>query len=222
MAGRRFPDFQLYRAPGQFDLDLDGLTVFFTQGFDWQLAEAGGVVVRNLVAVFIDGLDKVALPVEHADSDKRYGQIAGRFTMIARQYAETTGVDGQAFVQSELGAEVGDQILPWIEVLINFLALLFIQVGVVRRQYPVVDFEVDPVLCGVIQALLGDAPQEYFWIMPAGFPQRGIQSKEQSTNRAVPGVEQIIGQLVESGQFFRYLRLYFEGKSRAGHNVSSS
>ena len=74
--------------------------------------EATQVVVRVvvlLVAVGIDRLPEVALPVQEPDPDGREGHVAGRLHVIAGQHAETARVDAERLVEPVFGAEVGDR-----------------------------------------------------------------------------------------------------------------
>ena len=68
------------------------------------------VVVRVevlLLAVGIDGLTEIAVPVHQADADEGHTQVAGGLGVIAGKHTQTPGVDLQALVPPVLGGEVG-------------------------------------------------------------------------------------------------------------------
>src|SRR5262249_54132854 len=52
---------------------------------------------------------KITFAIEQADADKAEAQITGRFCMITGQNAQTARCDGQTFVETEFGAEIGDR-----------------------------------------------------------------------------------------------------------------
>ena len=62
------------------------------------------------VALAVDRLREVALAVEESHADERQPHVARGLAVIAGEDAEAAGVDRQALVQAELGAEVRDQI----------------------------------------------------------------------------------------------------------------
>src|SRR5690606_27189199 len=68
-------------------------------------------VLRNLVAVTIDSLIEVALPVQQADGDERQPEIARGLQVIAGEDTEPAGVDREALVESVLGAEIRDDVV---------------------------------------------------------------------------------------------------------------
>jgi len=61
-----------------------------------------------LPPVGVQVLAEVSLLVEQADADERDAQLARRLEVVARENAEASGVDRQAFRQAELHGEVGD------------------------------------------------------------------------------------------------------------------
>ena len=64
-----------------------------------------------LPAVDVEVLAEVAFAVHQAHADERHAQVRGRLEMIARQQAETAGVDRDALVDAELGGEIGDAVM---------------------------------------------------------------------------------------------------------------
>ena len=67
--------------------------------------------MRNLAAVLVDGLVEVTLPIEDPNSHERDAQVTRGLAVVARQDTQATRVNGQAFMEAELGAEVGDQVV---------------------------------------------------------------------------------------------------------------
>ena len=103
------PDGGMDDAAGKLDGDLDRVAVLVE---DPQQRQPGRVVVRVgvlLVAVGVDRLAEVAMPVEKADADERDGHVGGGLAMVAGQHAQAAGVDAERLVEAELGAEVGDR-----------------------------------------------------------------------------------------------------------------
>jgi hypothetical protein len=66
-------------------------------------------VARLLTAVGVDRLLEVALAVEQPHADEGQAQVARGLAVVAREDAQAPGIDRQALVQAELGAEVGDR-----------------------------------------------------------------------------------------------------------------
>ena len=58
----------------------------------------------------VDGLEEISLPVEQADADERQAQVARSLAVIAGENAKAAGVDRQAFMETEFGTEIGDQV----------------------------------------------------------------------------------------------------------------
>ena len=61
-----------------------------------------------LVAVGVDRLVEVAVPVEQPDADERQGHVGGGLHVIAGQHPEAAGVDAERLREPVLRAEVGD------------------------------------------------------------------------------------------------------------------
>ena len=77
-------------------------------GLHGQLVDVGLEILFALPSVFVQSLEEVSLSVEQADADERDVEIGCAFDVVAGEHAEAAGVDGERFVQSELGREVGD------------------------------------------------------------------------------------------------------------------
>ena len=55
-----------------------------------------------LPAVLVQILVKVALAIVESDADQRDTEVGGALDVIARQYAQSTGIDRHRFMQAEL------------------------------------------------------------------------------------------------------------------------
>ncbi len=146
-----------------------------------------------LDTVAVDGLREIALPVEQPHRDEGGVLVAGGLAIVARQHAQATGVNREAFVETVLGAEIGDR-----------------RFGVGRRllgEVSVEGLQGDPVagqvhgICGrLVQGSLGDAPQEHARIAAALLPELRVQILEQRPGRAVPAEKQVAREFREPGQ----------------------
>ena len=117
MAGFGLPDLERDRRPVRLTCTLR--LACRCHRWTWVIgsrAEIGGLVMGDLIAVAVDGLGEVALPVQYPDRNKRDAEVAGGLAVIARQDAEAAGINGQTFMKAEFGAEIGDQILLGIEI----------------------------------------------------------------------------------------------------------
>ena len=69
-------------------------------------------ILLALPAGLVQPLQKVALPVKQADADQRNIQVGGALDVVAGQHAQAAGVNGQRFVQAELGGEISHRPRP--------------------------------------------------------------------------------------------------------------
>ena len=122
-------------AAGKLDVDRQVGAVLAPHRLDRQVVEIRVVVLGALAAIAVDGLHEVALPVEQADRDERQLEVARRLAVVAGEDAEAAGIDRQALVHAELGAEVGHQVLG-AEAAGVLLERRFRVVRVEGRQYP--------------------------------------------------------------------------------------
>jgi hypothetical protein len=65
---------------------------------------------RFAVALAVNGLAEIALAVEQADGNEGQAHVRGALAVVAGEDAEAAGIDRQAFVEAELGTEIGDQV----------------------------------------------------------------------------------------------------------------
>ena len=85
------------------------------QRTDGQIFRIGAEVMRELVTVAVNGLMKIAVTIKQADSDKRNAEVTGGLAMIAGENTESAGINRKAFMETKLGAEIGDQICVRIQ-----------------------------------------------------------------------------------------------------------
>ena len=108
-----------------------------------------------LVPVGVDGLPEVPASIEEADADHGKGHVRGGLHVIAGQDPEASGVEGEALVPAELGAEIGDRIR---------------ELGAVRAREPVVAAARHVVVEGSDDLVdLGQEP----WVLEKGLPVDG-------------------------------------------------
>jgi hypothetical protein len=107
---RASPDLGPHRAAGEVDADVHFAAVLVAHRFDRHVVEIVVAVMRGLVALAVDGLVEIALAVEQADGDEGQAHVGGALAVVAGKDAEAAGVDRQALVEAELGAEIGDQV----------------------------------------------------------------------------------------------------------------
>lgn len=98
------PDRGVQTAPaGQREADPGWGAVLLAQQGDRQLVGVEHRVVLLLPALARQGLAEVAVPVQEADPDERYAEVAGGFQMVADEDAEAAGVLRQGGGDAELG-----------------------------------------------------------------------------------------------------------------------
>src|SRR6185503_7065581 len=137
-------------------------------------------------ALAVDRLVEVALAVEQAHGDERDRHVARGLAVVAGEDAEAAGVDRQALMETEFGAEVGDQLAlaqPRSAVPGAHAAV----VGVVGGKGAVVVVEEDRVVGGLLEPALVHAAQERLGVVLDGVPQAGVEAGEKGPGGAVPG-----------------------------------
>ena len=215
MADMRFPDLDLQHAAGQFDLDVD-FAAFLAHGRMYrQIVELGIGVVGNLVAVVVDALEEVTLAVEQPDGDERQAHVGGRLAMVAGKDAEAAGIDREALVETEFGAEVGDQIAR-MQFELHVAPQRLAHVGVERRQHAVVAAQEDVVFRRLGQTLFVHPFQEGFRIVVDRVPQTGMQTREQCPAGAVPAIPEVVRQFGKARQATRNAWIDFNNERRTG------
>jgi hypothetical protein len=122
-------------------------------------------------------------------------------------------------VEAELGAEVGHQVLVRVEQQLQVAARVLAVVGVVARHDPVVVVHEHPVFGRGVEPRLRDAAQEHLGVVVARLPELGVEPVEETAHRAVPAVEQVVGELLEARDALRKRGLNLECETGAWHGV---
>ena len=154
-----------------------------------------GIVARVsflLPAVSRDLLLEIPLPVEKRDAGKREAQIAGGFGVVACEYPEPSGIDPEAFVKSELGAEIGDRFL--FQRAAAFCSpcpfLGHVRLEVVAG-FPHLTME-RRVLKSHPEFVFAHPVEDFHGIMVACFPDIGGEVSEYESCRRVPGPPEVV------------------------------
>ena len=188
MAGLGLPNLERDPPVGDSDVNVQFLAGAVARGLQGQVGECGRRVVGDLFALPVNGLIEVALTIQHAHGHERNRKVAGGLAVIPRQNAQAAGIDGQALVQAEFGAEIGNQVLAGVQVRSDDAPCMFLMVGVVGRQGAVEVLDEDPVFRRLVEAVLGDAPQKDFGVVAALLPQFFIKTDEQAAYPPVPTI----------------------------------
>ena len=205
--------------PGKRELDRELGAVLAPHRRDRQVVEVRVVVLGALAAFAVDRLHEIALAVEQPDGDEWQLEVARRLAMVAGEDAEAAGIDRQALVYAELGAEVGHQVLARHAARVLAERRLGV-VGVERREHARQAVEECRVGGGVDQALLVDALQHRLGAVADRVPQRRVQLGEQRARRAVPAVPEVVGELLKAREALGNARIDFEEVTGTwGHEV---
>ena len=155
MSDTRLPHLDLHAAARKLNAYADSRAVVAQDGGDRQVVEIRVRMQRALVAFGVDGLGEIALAVEQANADKGQAHVARRLAVVAGQDAQAPGIDRQALVEAEFGAEIGDQIALMRSRLRSIAPQGCIEINVEGRQHPVIVAEENRVVGGVDQFLRG-------------------------------------------------------------------
>ena len=208
MADARLPhlDHELSSREREFDREIAPRLL---HRLDRQVGELRVVVLGALAAFGVDRLHEVALPVEQAHADEGQLEVARRLAVVPGEDAEAAGVERQALVHAELGAEVGDELvrLEASRVLPERRVRL---VGIERGEHALQAVEERGIGGGVDQTLLVDALEHRLGVVADRVPQRRIQAREDGARRAVPAVPEIPRELVQPREALGQLRIDFE------------
>ncbi len=219
MADARLPHLEHDIAPGHGHGHLEFRAVLAHQRRDGQVVEIRVGVLSVLVALVVDGLEEVALPVQQSDADEGQAEIACGLAMVPGENAQAAGIDRQAFVETEFGAEVRNEV-ALAEVAGFTHARRLRVVGVVGRQHAVVGVEEDAILRGFVQPPLRDALEERLRAVAAAAPEGRVQAGEQRAGGAIPAIPQVVGEFVQPLQPQGKLGIDLEQERRAGHGGS--
>ncbi len=212
MSHHRLPDANRNVAAREAELDFYRPAIGSERWGDREIFQSMGMKLGALFGMFIDDLGEIALVVHQPDGHERQSEIARGLAIVARQDAEPAGIDGQAFVQAEFGAEIGDDIVGRIQMARQFRVQAACLVLVVPRNGQgvfVLLHEID-VIEQLLQTALGDLPQKHLGIVAAAVPQDGIHVPEDAPHTPIPSVQQVVGEDVEIGQPCRQAGLDFD------------
>ena len=110
------PDRHGQVAPGKLDPDGQRQAVLVLDARERQAREVVVGVVVLLVAVRVDRLAEVALPIEQPDAEERQRHVAGRLHVVAGEDPEAARVDAERLVDAVLGAEIRDRTVELVAV----------------------------------------------------------------------------------------------------------
>src|ERR1035438_7324831 len=100
------PDLGEDRAAARVDADGNGLSIGANRRLHRHLGYIGLDVFLLLPAAEVEPLPEVALAVEKSNANQRNIQVGRALDVVARQNAQSTGVDRDGLMQSELRGEV--------------------------------------------------------------------------------------------------------------------
>jgi hypothetical protein len=221
VAGAYLPYSHRHGAAGEINLHPELGALVVGDPLDRQVLEDRVGVGDVLHAFAVDLLGEIALAVEQPDGDERQAHVACRLAVIAREDAEASGVDREAFVETELEAEVGDEIAltqPSGTLRPSRLAVI----GVVRRQRPVEVIEEHRVGGSLDELLFVDPLQERLGAVADRIPELRVHAREELARGPIPAVPEVVGELLEPRQPARDLRVDFECVRRAWQHRRST
>ena len=106
------PYLSLNTAATGFDFDDDRPAIFADRDFHRHLIDVSLEVFFALPAVKVEVLAEVPLSVEKANTDQGNIEVGSALDVIAGEHPQAAGVDGQGFVQAELGGKIGNGMRP--------------------------------------------------------------------------------------------------------------
>ena len=171
-----------------------------------------------LVAVGVERLVKVALMVEQADADEGQAHIAGPLAVVAGKDSEAAGVDRQALMEAELGAEIGDQVVALEPLAVDVGHVGQFVVAAVGRDHAIQRADEDRILGGGFEALLVGSLEKRLGVVVGRLPQAPRQLREQRARRAIPTVPEVAGEIFERSETDGNLGIYFEFEYGSGHD----
>jgi hypothetical protein len=213
------PDFYRDHTAGKIDLHFEFLAIISKSRRNRQVVEIGIVVVRHLPPIAVDGLGEIALTVQQADAHEWQPHVGCRLAVVAREDTQAAGIDREAFVKAELGAEIRHHVIV-LELLHMITLERLVMVGVVGRQHAVVAGQEDVIFGRFDQTLFIHALEESFRVVARRFPKAWVQPRKQGAGRLVPAVPEIVGQFLQADQPPGKLGVDLDGVCRSlGHIV---
>ncbi len=191
MADAGVPELDFERPARQLDVDADLGSVGIEHRRHRQVVEIRVLVDGLLVTLAVDLLLKVSLAVEQPHADERQTQVAGGLAMVAGEYAQSSRIDRQAFVEAEFRAKIGNQVV-FAEHRRVTVAPSVRQVSVVRRQHALVAGEKTRVRGGFRQPALVDTLEQHLGAVAYAVPKRAVQTREQLPRGSIPAVPKVV------------------------------
>ena len=90
------------------DLDDDRFAVMPDGGLHGQLIDVGLQIFLALPTALIESLEEVSLAIKQSNADEGNVEVGGALDVVSSENAQAAGIDGQRFVQAELGGKIGD------------------------------------------------------------------------------------------------------------------
>jgi hypothetical protein len=215
----RAPDLRDDVAGREADVDLDRQAVGVERERDRDVLRARFAVLGHLVAVAVERLVEVALPVQQADRHELEPEVARRLAVIAREHPEAARVIGKALVKAVLRAEVRDEVAG-LEVGARRIVARLALVGVEAPEDLVVLVEEVVVGGGAVERGLVDAAQEQTRVAADGVPQALVEHLEEAPGGPVPAEAQVRGELPQALQFGWQRRVDLEREFLAVHGLA--
>ena len=199
---------------GKLDVDRQVASDPAAHRLDRQVVEIRVVVLGALAALAVDGLHEVALAVEQADRDERQLEVARRLAVVAGEDAEAAGIDRQALVHAELGAEVRHQVVGAEAAGV----LLERRLGVVRVECRQHAGQAESRNAGSAAASIRRCSSMRlsiaFGLWPTASHSAGLQLGEERARRPVPAVPEVGGELLQAREALGNARVDLEAKYR--------
>ena len=179
MAGLSAPDAQAHiiGAYGHRNGDLASIGV--RCDLQRQIFQLRRLVLLDLAAARVDVLLEKTLVIQQSDAYQRHGKVGRCLAMVTGQDSQAPAVERQAFVKTELEAEIRDEILFRVEMRAQVCRHLAGVIGVVRGDHALISIPIRWIARGRIEVRLGEAPQKDTEVAAAGFVQRVVQLAEQ-------------------------------------------
>ncbi len=213
----RLPDPQLRPAILDLDADAQLLAALVPHHLQWQVLEAAGPELVDLVAFPVDVLVEVSLAIEEPDRDERQPEIARRLAVVAGEYPEPARVEPQALVEAVLRTEVGDQILLAVELALDLGGQAVRQIGLEARERPPIEVHERGVVGGLLEPPLRDAPQQHAGVVADGVPEAVVERAEERAHLAVPRVEEVVRELRQALERLGNARAHLQSEQSSRH-----
>jgi len=106
-ADLHLPDIRVEGPPRKLQGDLHLVSLLILDDLQGHVREVTFRIFRNLHPVLIDELLEIPVPVQQPDTHQRDIEITGRFDVISRKDAQSSGIDGKTFMEAIFRGEIG-------------------------------------------------------------------------------------------------------------------